>query len=41
VRGVEASFVRNLQEGRSKWNASQASLHLLETRLRGDFGKGF
>jgi len=26
--------VRNLVEGRSTWSASQASLHLLETRLR-------
>jgi len=34
-RGVGVSFVKNLLEGRSKWSASQASLHLLETRLRG------
>ena len=33
-RGVGLSFVRNLLEGRSKWTASQASLHLLETRLK-------
>ena len=41
IGGVRALFVRNLLEGRSKWSASQASLHFLETRLRGSFGKGF
>jgi len=41
VRGVGALFVRNLLDGRSKLRAFQASLHLLETRLRGRFGKGF
>jgi len=40
-RGVGVSFVRNLEKGRSKWSASQASLNLIETRLRGSFGKGF
>jgi len=41
LRGVGASFVRNLIKGRSKLSASQAILHLLETRLRGGLGKGF
>ena len=41
MREVEASFVRNLLEGGSKWSVSQASLHLLETMLRGGFGKDF
>jgi len=39
-RGVGVSFVRNLLEGRSKWSVSQASLHLLETRLKGILEKG-
>jgi len=40
-RGVWVLFVRNLLEDKSKWSASQASLHLLKNRLRGDFGNGF
>jgi len=33
-RWVWVSFVRNLLESISKWKASQASLHLIKTRLK-------